>query len=107
MSTSSSSSPYLSTPITIRSRHTTDGLLSPTSPLVVVNSVCPGMVKTDIGRHIASRSWFHELCVFLTLLITAKTAESGSRICVMAALKPKENHVSGGLYGVGTTGTLD
>lgn len=53
------------------------------------------MVKTDIGRHIASRSWFHELCVFLTLLITAKTADSGARICVMAALKPKEDHVSG------------
>lgn len=54
------------------------------------------MVKTDIGRHIASRSWFHELCVFLTLLLTAKTADSGARICVMAALKPKENHVSVG-----------
>lgn len=53
------------------------------------------MVKTDIGRHIASRSWFHKLCVFLTLLVTAKTAESGARICVMAALKPKESHVSG------------
>ncbi|KAJ8105588.1 hypothetical protein ONZ43_g7371 [Nemania bipapillata] len=61
-------------------------------PLVIVNSVCPGMVKTDIGRLIAVRSWFHELSVWLTLLITAKTAESGSRICVMAALKPKENH---------------
>jgi hypothetical protein len=55
------------------------------------------MVKTDIGRHIASRSWFHTLAVYLTLLITAKTADSGARICVMAALKPKENHVSGGL----------
>jgi hypothetical protein len=55
------------------------------------------MVKTDIGRHIASRSWFHELIVFLTLLITAKTADLGARICVTAALKPKENHVSGGL----------
>ncbi|KAI1345319.1 hypothetical protein F5Y01DRAFT_300830 [Xylaria sp. FL0043] len=61
-------------------------------PLVIVNSVCPGMVKTDIGRLIASRSWFHSLCVFLTLLITAKTADSGSRICVMAALKPKDSH---------------
>ncbi|KAK3318787.1 hypothetical protein B0H66DRAFT_249760 [Apodospora peruviana] len=61
-------------------------------PLVVVNSVCPGMVKTDIGRHIASRSWFHSLCVYLTLLITAKSADSGARICVTAALKPKENH---------------
>ncbi|KAF1974310.1 NAD(P)-binding protein [Bimuria novae-zelandiae CBS 107.79] len=63
-------------------------------PLVIVNSVCPGMVYTGIGRNIASRSWFHSLCVYLTLIITAKTADSGARICVMAALKPKENHVS-------------
>ncbi|PVH94277.1 NAD(P)-binding protein [Periconia macrospinosa] len=25
-------------------------------PLVIINSVCPGMVKTDIGRHIATSS---------------------------------------------------
>ncbi|KAH6843287.1 hypothetical protein B0I37DRAFT_314540 [Chaetomium sp. MPI-CAGE-AT-0009] len=62
-------------------------------PLVIVNSVCPGMVKTEIGQHIASRSWFHALCTYVVLFITAKTADSGSRICVMAALKPKENHV--------------
>lgn len=55
------------------------------------------MVATDIGRHIASRSWFHGLCVYLTLVVTAKTADSGARICVMAALKPKENHVSDSL----------
>ncbi|KAF2258614.1 NAD(P)-binding protein [Lojkania enalia] len=61
-------------------------------PLVIVNSVCPGMVKTDIGRHIATRSWVHAIGVWLTLFVIAKTADSGSRICVTAALKPKENH---------------
>ncbi|KAL1857093.1 hypothetical protein Daus18300_010436 [Diaporthe australafricana] len=61
-------------------------------PIVVLNSVCPGMVYTDIGRQISSRSWFHALIVWLTLVITAKTADSGARICVQAALKPKENH---------------
>ncbi len=55
------------------------------------------MVKTEIGCHIAERSWFHALCTYLVLFITAKTADSGARIFVMAALKPKENHVSGGL----------
>jgi len=59
------------------------------------------MVKTDIGRHIAERSWFHALCTYLVLLITAKTADSGSRICVMAALKSKENHVSSSSLAVG------
>ena len=83
----------------------TDGLLTSTRPLVIVNSVCPGMVKTDIGRNIATRSWFHSLCVYLTLLTTAKTADSGARICVMAALKPKEDHVSGGLFMVGARPT--
>ncbi|KXX75539.1 Retinol dehydrogenase 14 [Madurella mycetomatis] len=61
-------------------------------PLVLVNSVCPGMVKTDIGRHVAKRSWLHALLTFIVLLITAKSADSGARICVTAALKPKENH---------------
>ena len=70
-------------------------LIVQNSPLVIVNSVCPGMVRTDIGRHIESRSWFHALCVWATLIVTAKTADSGSRICIMAALKPKETHVSG------------
>lgn len=65
------------------------------SPLVIVNSVCPGMVNTDIGRQIASKTWFHALCLWITLLIMAKSADLGSRICVLAALKPNENHVSG------------
>jgi HJR/Mrr/RecB family endonuclease len=53
------------------------------------------MVKTDIGQHIASRSWFHAFCTWITLLITAKSADSGARILVMAAQKPKETHVRG------------
>lgn len=68
--------------------------LFPSSPLVIVNSVCPGMVHTDIGRQIASRSRIHALLVYLTLVITAKTPNSGARIILQAALKPKENHVS-------------
>ncbi|KAI0887506.1 uncharacterized protein GGS22DRAFT_157330 [Annulohypoxylon maeteangense] len=73
-------------------------------PLVVVNSVCPGMVRTDIGRHISSRSWFHALCVYLTLVITAKSADSGARIYVTAALQPKENH--GEFFGYWLAGDL-
>ncbi|CAI6290692.1 unnamed protein product [Periconia digitata] len=61
-------------------------------PLVIVNSVCPGMVKTDIGGRIATRSMIHAIGVWLTLFVTAKTADSGSRICIQAALKPKETH---------------
>lgn len=52
------------------------------------------MVFTDIGRQISSRSWFHALCVYLTLVITSKTPDSGSRIILQAALKPEESHVS-------------
>ncbi|KAK3385759.1 hypothetical protein B0H63DRAFT_473543 [Podospora didyma] len=63
-------------------------------PLVIVNSVCPGMVKTEIGANIASRSWFHALVTYFVLFVTAKTADSGARILVQAAQKPKENHVS-------------
>lgn len=66
----------------------------PISPFVVVNSVCPGMTYTEMALPIASRSWFHNLCVYLTNLITAKTPDSGSRIIVQTAVKPKEYHVS-------------
>ncbi|CAI6090749.1 unnamed protein product [Clonostachys chloroleuca] len=61
-------------------------------PFVVVNSVCPGMTYTEMALPIASRSWFHNLCVYLTNLITAKTPDSGSRIIVQTAVKPKEYH---------------
>lgn len=54
------------------------------------------MVKTDIGQHIASRSWFHALCTWIVLLITAKSSDSGARILVMAAQKSKETHVRDG-----------
>jgi hypothetical protein len=65
------------------------------------------MVKTDIGRHIATRSWIHAIGVWLTLFVTAKTADSGSRICIMAALKSKENHVSTSYPSAYTNHALD
>lgn len=55
------------------------------------------MVKTSIGQHIVERSWFHALCTYVVLFITAKTADAGSKIIVNTALKSKESHVSGGL----------
>ncbi|KAH7406999.1 hypothetical protein DE146DRAFT_734387 [Phaeosphaeria sp. MPI-PUGE-AT-0046c] len=61
-------------------------------PLIIINSVCPGTVKTDIGVGIATRSWIHYIGVWLTLFVTGKTSDSGSRICVTTALKPKDNH---------------
>ncbi|KAH6640324.1 hypothetical protein F5144DRAFT_589822 [Chaetomium tenue] len=71
-------------------------------PLVIVNHLCPGMVKTDIGQHIASRSWFHALCTWIVLFITAKSADSGARIFAIAAQKPKETHVLTMCYGRGS-----
>ncbi|KAM7216373.1 hypothetical protein V8F06_008193 [Rhypophila decipiens] len=61
-------------------------------PLVIVNSMCSGMFKMGIGQKIAARSWLHAFLVWLTLLVTAKSVDSGARICLLATLKPKETY---------------
>ncbi|KAI1353243.1 hypothetical protein F5Y01DRAFT_277334 [Xylaria sp. FL0043] len=61
-------------------------------PLVIVNSLCPGLVRTGIGRNIASRSWFLKAVIYVYLAVVAKSPDHGSRFCVTVALKPKENH---------------
>ncbi|GAW25411.1 putative short-chain dehydrogenase reductase family protein [Rosellinia necatrix] len=61
-------------------------------PLVIVNSLCPGLVRTDIGRSVATRSRLTRLVVYIHLAIFGKTPDHGARICTTVALKPKENH---------------
>ena len=61
---------------------------------MIVNSICPGLVHTDIGHAIASRSWLLKFGVPLYLLILGKTSDHGARTYVNAALKPESDHVS-------------
>ncbi|KAI1173655.1 hypothetical protein F4777DRAFT_557149 [Nemania sp. FL0916] len=61
-------------------------------PLVIVNSLCPGYVRTNIGRNIAARSWIMGILVNIYLAVIGKTPEHGARICTTVALKSEEHH---------------
>lgn len=67
-------------------------------PQVIVNSVCPGMVRTDIGRAVADQTWIMKLLVSLYMSLGGKAPDYGARHYILAALRPKEEHVSGQSY---------
>lgn len=56
---------------------------------VVVNAVCPGMCKTELGRN---HSWYERLAMGLVSPLTHRTAEAGGRSLVTAALVGRESH---------------
>ncbi len=51
---------------------------------VVVNSACPGMCKTDLGRQYTNKSILFRTLVWIFFAIFARTAENGSRTYVSA-----------------------
>lgn len=64
-------------------------------PQVIVNSVCTGNVRTEIGRPIADIGWAMKLIASLYVMIVGKTPDHGARHVIKASLLPKEAHVSG------------
>ncbi|KAI1110621.1 hypothetical protein F5Y14DRAFT_345533 [Nemania sp. NC0429] len=61
-------------------------------PDVIVNSICPGLVNTNIGHSISQTSLAMKVGVPVYLKILGKSPDSGARFCVAAALKPSESH---------------
>lgn len=62
---------------------------SGTSPSVIVNAVCPGLCKTDLGRSFGL--WF-KIAVFVFFAALARSAEQGSRSLVSATALGAESH---------------
>ncbi|KAI0449961.1 short-chain dehydrogenase/reductase [Xylaria acuta] len=62
---------------------------SGTSPLVVVNAVCPGLCKTDLGRKFSLGA---KIAGFIFLAAFARSAEQGSRSLVSATALGPESH---------------
>jgi hypothetical protein len=57
----------------------------------IVNTVCPGPVKTNLSRHFASRSIFHQGLVAL-ITVRSLSPEEGARALVLATTTtPPEN----------------
>lgn len=65
-------------------------------PQVIINSVCPGMVRTDIGRAVVDQGWVMKILVTAYMGVLGKSVEHGARHYVNAALRPKEEHVREG-----------
>ncbi|KAI8946816.1 short-chain dehydrogenase/reductase [Xylaria longipes] len=62
---------------------------SGTSPLVIVNAVCPGLCKTDLGRNFGLGS---KIAGFVFLAAFARSAEQGARSLVSATALGPESH---------------
>ncbi|PQE21035.1 short-chain dehydrogenase reductase family protein [Rutstroemia sp. NJR-2017a WRK4] len=61
------------------------------SPRVIVNSICPGMVHTDLGRGYGT-NYAMSIAVNLFGYLACKTTEGGARTYVRAALTPPSEH---------------
>jgi NAD(P)-dependent dehydrogenase (short-subunit alcohol dehydrogenase family) len=59
---------------------------------VVVNSACPGLCKSDLGRSVASRPLIIRFIVWLFLSIFARSADHGSRSYVSAVQRGVDGH---------------
>ncbi|CAJ2505601.1 Uu.00g129950.m01.CDS01 [Anthostomella pinea] len=62
------------------------------TPQVIVNSVCPGIVYTDIASPKAHEPLLRQLVVRLFMTLIGKKPEYGARFYVKAALKTPEEH---------------
>ena len=62
---------------------------------VIVNTVCPGLVKTDLGRSVSKMSLLMQLCVPTYFGILGKSADYGARFYITAARTSEDKHVSG------------
>ncbi|CAH0050431.1 unnamed protein product [Clonostachys solani] len=62
-------------------------------PQVIVNSVCPGTVNTNIAGHIADEGWSMKVGVATYMMISGKSPDAGARTFITASLLPEEHHV--------------
>ncbi|KAI8932963.1 hypothetical protein NX059_010432 [Plenodomus lindquistii] len=60
---------------------------------VIVNTVCPGLVNTDLGRSVTKMSWMMQLFVPLYFSLLGKSADYGARTYLLAALTTEAEHV--------------
>ena len=61
-------------------------------PKVIVNTVCPGMCKSDLGRNMAEGSLLLRIVQRLVNLTIARTAEDGANTYIAALERGDETH---------------
>ena len=67
--------------------------VTPTSgePTIVVNSTCPGMCKTDLGRQFTEKNVLFRILLWILFLLVGRSAAAGSRQYVSAITRGKES----------------
>lgn len=69
-------------------------LLTLSSTVVIVNSMCPGACKSDLGRQWTESSWLMKIVAAIFTIIFAQPTEVGSRTLVLAATMGPEKQGS-------------
>ncbi|KAK7753851.1 hypothetical protein SLS62_004217 [Diatrype stigma] len=67
-------------------------------PQVIVNTMCPGVVKTDLARHFAEKYAGFVVVTAVFQGLFGKSAADGARTYVAAGLTEEDEHVSTLLY---------
>ncbi|KAI1342577.1 NAD(P)-binding protein [Xylariaceae sp. FL0016] len=62
------------------------------TPEIIVNSICPGIVYTDIARNIATQSLFKQYSTPVYLSSVGKCADYGARWYLIAAMSSPDKH---------------
>ena len=70
-------------------RHLAESASGPNK--VIVNSCCPGMVKTDLGRQYYENNALLGFLVWLMLTLVGRPVETGARTYVTALTRPKDS----------------
>ncbi|KAF4632902.1 hypothetical protein G7Y89_g5222 [Cudoniella acicularis] len=61
-------------------------------PCIIINTLCPGLVQTNITRDVSNQPLLTKITVSLYFKILAKSPNYGARSYVNAVLKPQEEH---------------
>jgi hypothetical protein len=62
------------------------------SPSPIINTVCPGLIKTNIARSFAEKRFFYKLATHLFLWLKANPADVGAKSLVLVATTTPEQH---------------
>jgi NAD(P)-dependent dehydrogenase (short-subunit alcohol dehydrogenase family) len=60
-------------------------------PNVIVNSACPGLCKTDLGRQYTDKGMLYRILLWIMGVLVMRSAEAGSRQYVSAITRGKES----------------
>ena len=63
------------------------------SPQVIINTCCPGVVKTDLARPYVAQNAGYAVAIALFQGVLGKTAEVGARTLLRAVMTDQKQHV--------------